>query len=73
MNKEGIKITAIDSVQFEPHENGWGVRFTIQCLKCRKEKSLDFIDTNKVDDFTALLDKNIIPREAKCNCWTSIN
>lgn len=73
MNKEGIKITAIDPVQFEPHENGWGLRFTVKCLKCKKEKYLNFMDMNKAEIFTDLLDKNIIPREAKCNCWTSIN
>lgn len=73
MNNEGIKITAINSVQFEPHENGWGLRFTVQCLKCKKEKSIDFIDTNKADSFPALLDADIIPREAQCNCWINLN
>lgn len=73
MNKEGIKITAMDAMRFTPDENGCGVRITVQCLKCKKEKSIDFIDINKAEIFMDLLDENIIPREAKCNCWTSIN
>lgn len=72
-SQKGILIKKIESVQFIDDENGWGLRYHLECLCCKKIKYVDILDSKKVEEFSAALEAGNIPFQAQCVCWLEYN
>lgn len=68
MKRKEFLITDIKTVQIEPHDLGWGVRFTLECCECQTSNNFDFIEQKDADTFGKSLEKGILLKPIICKC-----